>query len=187
MTTMKDKSLTDLWFEGIYGSSVPNVRNSILSVTPPIQAPLSMTSSCVSGIEPHIPECEHEFQEGRMLLSSPPQKRCTKCHKLFPYDWKKPEPKYYVKGTSMIDQLQRRIQSAVHDYTYANYSQRYSSSDYTTEINDAEIRLTELVSLANDAGVADKISRNVSGYLNINVDLNHRFKLQNKVEGEKYE
>ncbi len=187
MTTMKDKSLTDLWFEGIYGSSVPNVRNSILSVTPPIQAPLSMTSSCVSGIEPHIPECEHEFQEGRMLLSSPPQKRCTKCHKLFPYDWKKPGPKYYVKGTSMIDQLQRRIQSAVHDYTYANYSQRYSSSDYTAEINDAEIRLTELVSLANDAGVADKISRNVSGYLNINVDLNRRFKLQNKVEGEKYE
>ena len=187
MTTMKDKSLTDLWFEGIYGSSVPNVRNSILSVTPPIQAPLSMASSCVSGIEPHIPECEHEFQEGRMLLSSPPQKRCTKCHKLFPYDWKKPGPKYYVKGTSMIDQLQRRIQSAVHDYTYANYSQRYSSSDYTAEINDAEIRLTELVSLANDAGVADKISRNVSGYLNINVDLNRRFKLQNKVEGEKYE
>ena len=122
-----------------------------------------------------------------MLLSSPPQKRCTKCHKLFPYDWKKPGPKYYVKGTSMIDQLQRRIQSAVHDYTYANYSQRYSSSDYTTEIDDAEIRLTELVSLANDAGVADKISRNVSGYLNINVDLNRRFKLQNKVEGEKYE
>ena len=187
MTTVKDKSLTDLWFEGIYGSSVPNVRNSILSVTPPIQAPLSMTSSCVSGIEPRIPECEHEFQEGHMLLSSPPQKRCTKCHKLFPYDWKKPGPKYYVKGTSMIDQLQRRIQSAVHDYTYANYSQRYSSSDYTTEINDAEIRLTELVSLANDAGVADKISRNVSGYLNINVDLNRRFKLQNKVEGEKYE
>jgi hypothetical protein len=184
---MKDKSLTDLWFEGIYGSSVPNVRNSILSVTPPIQAPLSMASSCVSGIEPHIPECEHEFQEGRMLLSSPPQKRCTKCHKLFPYDWKKPGPKYYVKGTSMIDQLQRRIQSAVHDYTYANYSQRYSSSDYTGEINEAEIRLTELVSLANDAGVADKISRNVSGYLNINVDLNRRFKLQNKVEGEKYE
>lgn len=187
MTTMTDKSLTDSWFEGIYGSNVPNVRNSILAVTPPIQAPLSMTTGCVSGIEPRIPECEHEFQEGRMLLSSPPQKRCTKCHKLFPYDWKKPGPKYYVKGTSMIDQLQRRIQSAVHDYTYANYSQRYSSSDYTAEINDAEIRLAELVSLANDAGVADKISRNVSGYLNINVDLNRRFKLQNKVEGEKYE
>ena len=187
MTTMKDKSLTDLWFEGIYGSSVPNVRNSILSVTPPIQAPLSMTSSCVSGIEPHIPECEHEFQEGRMLLSSPPQKRCTKCHKLFPYDWKKPEPKYYVKGTSMIDQLQRRIHSAVYDYTLGNYSQRYSSADYSEDIKEAEIRLFELVALANDSGVADKLSRNVSGYLNINVDLNRRFKLQNKVEGEKYE
>lgn len=181
------KSLAEQWLDGVYGPTAPELKHAILAVTPPIEAPLSLTTSCVSGIEPRIPECEHEFQEGRMLLSSPPQKRCTKCHKLFPYDWKKPEPVYYQRGTSMIDQLQRRIQSAVHDYTYANYSQRYSSSDYTAEINEAEIRLTELVSLANDAGVADKISRNVSGYLNINVDLNRRFKLQNKVEGEKYE
>ena len=181
------KSLAEQWFNGVYGQPAPELKHSILVATPPVQAPLSLTTGCVSGIEPRIPECEHEFQEGCMLLSNPPQKRCTKCHKLFPYDWKKPEPVYYQRGTSMIDQLQRRIQSAVHDYTYANYSQRYSSSDYTDEINEAEIRLTELVSLANDAGVADKISRNVSGYLNINVDLNRRFKLQNKVEGEKYE
>lgn len=181
------KSLAEQWMEGVYGPNPPKVRNTILTATPPIQAPLSMTNNCVSGIEPRIPECNHEFQEGHMLLSSPPQKRCTKCHKLFPDDWKKPEPKYYVKGTSMIDQLQRRIHSAVYDYTLGNYSQRYSSADYSEDIKEAEIRLFELIALANDCGVADKLSRNVSGYLNINVDLNLSFKLQNTVEGEKYE
>lgn len=181
------KSLAEQWLEGVYGPNPPKSRNTILTATMPMEAPLRMTTKYVTGIEPHIPECEHEFQEGRMLLSSPPQKRCTLCHKLFPYDWKKPEPKYYVKGTSMIDQLQRRIHSAVYDYTLGNYSQRYSSADYSEDIKEAEIRLFELVALANDSGVADKLSRNVSGYLNINVDLNRSFKLQNTVEGEKYE
>ena len=181
------KSLAEQWLEGVYGPNPPKSRNTILTATMPMEPPLRMTTNCVSGIEPRIPECEHEFQEGLMLLSSPPQKRCTLCHKLFPYDWKKPEPKYYVKGTSMIDQLQRRIHSAVYDYTLGNYSQRYSSADYSEDIKDAEIRLFELVALANDSGVADKLSRNVSGYLNINVDLNRSFKLQNTVEGEKYE
>ena len=181
------KSLAEQWLEGVYGPNPPKSRNTILTATMPMEAPLRMTTKYVTGIEPHIPECEHEFHEGRMLLSSPPQKRCTLCHKLFPYDWKKPEPKYYVKGTSMIDQLQRRIHSAVYDYTLGNYSQRYSSADYSEDIKEAEIRLFELVALANDSGVADKLSRNVSGYLNINVDLNRSFKLQNTVEGEKYE
>ena len=181
------KSLAEQWLEGVYGPNPPKARNTILTATMPMEAPLRMTTNCVSGIEPRIPECNHEFQEGRMLLSSPPQKRCTLCHKLFPYDWKKSEPKYYVKGTSMIDQLQRRIHSAVYDYTLGNYSQRYSSADYSEDIKEAEIRLFELVALANDSGVADKLSRNVSGYLNINVDLNRSFKLQNTVEGEKYE
>lgn len=182
---MTDKSLSDPWFIDDCGLDFPIARNTILTAPMPKEVPLQMTTGCVSGIEPRIPECVHKF-DGTMLLSAPPQKRCKKCHKLFPWDWKPPSL-YFIQGTSMIDQLQRRINSAVHDYTYANYSNRYSSSNYQQEINEAETRIFELVGLANDAGVADKIARNVPGYLNINVDLNNRFKLQNTVEGEKYE
>lgn len=69
------------------------------------------------------------------------------------------------------DAVELRIDKAVYDLTYSNYCQRYSSGDYSQEIDEAETRLRELCYILNLTNA--NIDKNRKGYLSINVDLKY--------------
>lgn len=71
---------------------------------------------------------------------------------------------------SQHDNFIKRLEKHVYDYTYADYSNTYSSGDYSDDMNIAKIKINELIEVAKILFI--DLPDEVVGYIGLTYTIN---------------